>query len=399
MAILGAGPAGTSTAIELLQRKPSADVLLVEGIKRANTLDPSLPGAGHSMCSGAFPTMMAQRMIGWDIPREVVMGDVHRAVIRTPGHQMEVTRASLGWDQQLGVVTNRKKLDDWLLGWARNEGAQYVNDERIVSVERRNGAWHLRTKSGAEHVARFLVGADGPESLVAGSCFEAPAIRDSDMYNASEVYVHAPRFPKETILLEWHNSRIRGYYWTFAAGDVVKVGLCTTRASGVNPGRENEVWRQRMADEYDEPGFVSKALESVGGRITAAPPLKQVCDPRANVALVGEAARAVWAEIAAGDASAFEMGRALGRALAAGDASQYQRWWRSGSYGIHQRHWRFKEMLLSFTDAELDRTLRLLSAFKPTQRDVNRDALRFAAYALRREPRLIGRAMWRAASA
>jgi flavin-dependent dehydrogenase len=398
VAIIGAGPAGTSCAIELLQREPGARVLLLEGVRRANALDPGQPGAGHSMCSGGLPTLMAQRMIGWEVPRSVVMADVRRAVVQTPGHEMVVTPAFLGSEQPLGVITNRKKLDDWLLGWARKLGVEYHAHAQVVGAER-NGRWRLRTKDGGLHEARFLVGADGPESFVARRFLGAPDVRPADMYHASEVYVRAPAFPRETVLFQWRNSRIRGYYWSFDAGDVVKVGLCTTRASGVNPGKENEHWRQRMAEQFGEQGFLSKPVEHVGGRITASPPLKRVGDARGQVAVVGEAARAVWAEIAAGDASAFETGRALGRALAEGEPQEYQRWWRRRSYGIHVRHWRAKEMLLGMSDAELDRTLRLLSQFRPTSKDIHRDARRFALYALAKEPGLIAKALWKAATA
>jgi len=189
VAIIGAGPAGCSVAIELLQRKPSQSVMLLEGIRRGNTLDPSQPGAGHSMCSGGLPTMLAERMIGWDIPRSVVMGDVRRAVMQTPGAQLSITPDFLGSDQPLGVITNRKKLDDWLLGWARKEGARYENHAQVTGITREDGHWTLRTRDGREFRARFLVGADGPESMVAAQFLDAPPVRDEDMYVASAAII------------------------------------------------------------------------------------------------------------------------------------------------------------------------------------------------------------------
>ncbi|MCA1814386.1 MAG: NAD(P)/FAD-dependent oxidoreductase [Halobacteriales archaeon] len=393
--ILGAGPAGCSTAIELLQRKPGTDVLLLEGIKRDNTLEPGQPGAGHSMCSGGLPTMFIERQIGWDIPANVVMTPVKRAIVRGPSVSVEVDNEYLRLPgRELGLITNRKRLDDWLVGWARKEGADYRNDQRIASIARENGHWLLRTRKGEEHRAKFLVGADGPESMVAQQFLGAPAIRDEDMYVASEVYVPASgKYHDDAVMLQWQTSRIKGYYWTFSGGPVVKVGLCTTRASGVNPGKENDWWRAKMRAEYDDAAFTGPSVESVGGRITASPPLRNVVDAKAGVAVVGEAARAVWAEIAAGDAPAFETGRGLGRFLAEGQPEKYQAWFRRTTYGVCMRHWRFKNMLCGFDDQQLDRAIGLLQGFRPKTNDINRNAVQFLAFGLRKDPLMLMKAM------
>jgi len=138
-------------------------------------------------------------------------------------------------------------------------------------------------------------------------------------------------------------------------------------------------------------------VDRVGGRITCAAPLLTVADPAKEVAVVGEAARAVLASLGAGDATAVESGRALGRALAAGDLLQYQRWWRGSMRRFLKRHYRLKRMVLSMSDAELDRLAGAAGAFRPRTTNARIEVPRFFLYMLRKRGLLMGRVAVRAA--
>ncbi|HEX9710388.1 MAG TPA: NAD(P)/FAD-dependent oxidoreductase, partial [Candidatus Thermoplasmatota archaeon] len=321
VAIVGAGPAGTSTAIELLERDPGRSVVLIEAIRRGNTLQEGAPGAGHSMCSGGLGRAMIEA-IGWEIPREARMADIYRVILQTRQRTVEFSGDELGFEGPIAIVTNRKRFDDWLLGKAMALGAHYEPGVRVRSTARvASGGparWRIDTHGGRTFAARALVGADGPESATAKAHLAAPPVPDDDMYLATEVYVQSSRFPKDAMLARFQTSRIMGYYWAFRAGEVVKVGCGSSRTSGKQVSHETAWWRQELADQYGDPGFTGRVVDRVGGRITCAAPLLTVADPSKEVAVVGEAARAVLASLGAGDATAVESGRALGRALAAG---------------------------------------------------------------------------------
>jgi digeranylgeranylglycerophospholipid reductase len=400
VAVVGAGPAGTSTAIEALQRDPSMSVVLLEGIRRANTLLPAEPGAGHSMCSGGLGRAMVD-IIGWPIPDEVRQAEIHRVILRGPRRSLEVSGSGLGIDGPLIYVINRKRFDDWLLSKARAAGATYEQQARVVQTlpESVHGerVWKVSTRDGRTFRARSLVGADGPESRIAATHLGATPIRDRDMYLATEVYVPRDRFPHDAISVQFQTSRLQGYYWAFSAGPVVKVGCGASRAGSANVSQETTWWRGRLAEEYGDDSFLAPPLEYVGGRITGSPPLKHVADPQNRVAVVGEAARAVWASVGAGDASAVETGRALGRALAMRDLSRYQAWWRRRMYGFLRRHYRIKELTMGLSDTELDQLVEAVGRFRPKTTNVRLELPRLLALMVRRRPLLVGKVALRVA--
>jgi len=377
-------------------------VVLLEGIRRESTLQPGERGAGHSMCSGGLGQAMVGA-IGWPMPREVRMAEIHRILFETPSRSFEVSDELLGIEGPLGVVTNRKRFDDWLLSKALKLGAHYEQRARVTLTARdRSGAqpvWRLTTQDGRAFAARSLVGADGPESRIAAEHLGAPPVRDEDMYLGTEVYVRSSQFPRDAIMVRFQTSRLLGYYWAFQGGQVIKVGCGSSRSSGVQVSRENDWWRERLSAVWGDEGFLARPLEHVGGRITCSPPLVKVADAAGQVAIVGEAARAVLASAGAGDAYAVETGRALGRALALGDLSLYQKWWGRSVRPLMKRHYRFKRILMGLSDDEMDRLIGTLSHFRPRTSNIRREVPRAFAYLLRKQPLLVGRVAVRAALA
>lgn len=396
VAIVGAGPAGSSTAIELGERAPEQSVLLIEGIRRKSTLSPGAPGGGHSMCSGVLGRAQLANL-GWPLPPEVKMAELYRVFIQTRSVTAEFEAEQLAVQGPLAVVTNRKRFDDWLLSMAIASGAHYEQGTRVTSTARAEGGWRITAQDGREFLARTLVGADGPESRIAATHLNAPPVPGDDMYLATEVYVRSSAFPKDAMLGRLQTSRLEGYYWAFSAGDVVKVGCGSSRAGGRQVSGETTWWRQQLADQYGDAGFTGPVVERVGGRITCARPLETVVDPAGRVAAVGEAARAVLASAGAGDATSVESGRALGRAIASDDLGAYQQWWTHSMRRVLRRHYRIKRMMLSMSDDELDRLARSASSFRPRSTNARKEVPRFFLYLMRKRGLMIGRVAVRAA--
>lgn len=326
--------------------------------------------------------------IGWDIPSDVVMAPIRRCIVRSLKRTVEVTGETLGLDGPIGMVVDRKRLDDWLLERAIGLGVEYVPGARVARLSR-SARWTALSKDGRQFHGDFLVGADGPDGIVSQYAFGQPPLDDQDVFLGSEVYVRAPSFPNDAILLNFDTARIQGYHWAFSGGDIVKVGCGSTRSSGVNPSVENEWWRARLTDLYHDGGFLGSPVGRIGGRITGAKPLRRVLIAKRNAALVGEAARAVWASVGAGDAAAIETGRALGRALARDKMEEYRWWWRHNAYPYLLRHYWLKELILRLSNDQLGRALALAEEYRPTSTNPRREIPKLIRHVAARDPGLL----------
>lgn len=411
--IVGGGPAGLSTAIEYLENGGTGRVTILEALKRENKYDAKFPGGGHSQCSGGLSRRMME-MVGWDIPKSVLLSPIRRALIRGPTSRVEIDYSLASVDGgDLGVVMDRKRFDDWLVSRAVKLGVEYRTGFRARGIARHGAGYcaisdfeNEKLESPDSHVeGDFLVGADGPESLVSQACFTGlEPIRDEDMFLASEVYIPRPSdlvFPHDAIELYFEPERLQGYYWTFAGGNVAKVGCGTTRATAkraenpLNPSVETKWWCEKKNQETGRAEYLdgfAHPIERVGGRITAAKPLKTICDPRRSVALVGEAARAVWASVGAGDASAVLTGRRLGQALARNRPEDYQRWWVREHYKFLKTQWKFKQSILSLSNLQMDRAVNAVGEYRTRAGNLLQHTNRFLWWMILHEPRLLGKA-------
>jgi menaquinone-9 beta-reductase len=120
-------------------------------------------------------------------------------------------------------VCDRFRFDARLIDKAKERGAVLVQGERVTVVDARNCVCKLQ--SGKEITYRYLIGADGVNSVVANSIFKHNANRNGKAF-ALEATLPASTLSREIAEPEIYFDSIDwGYGWIFPRNDVVVIGL------------------------------------------------------------------------------------------------------------------------------------------------------------------------------
>jgi geranylgeranyl reductase family protein len=120
-------------------------------------------------------------------------------------------------------VCDRYRFDARLIDKAKKRGAELVQGERVMVVDARNCICKLQ--SGKEITYRYLIGADGVNSVVANSIFKNNAQRNGKAF-ALEVTLPVAGLSREIAEPEIYFDTIDwGYGWIFPRNDVVVIGV------------------------------------------------------------------------------------------------------------------------------------------------------------------------------
>jgi geranylgeranyl reductase family protein len=205
VAIVGGGPAGCWAARRLARK--GARVALIDG---------SHPR--EKPCGGGVTGRALELVRDAIDPAHVSAVAIETATF-VDGHRRATMR--LGADgagsQQLAVVS-RRDFDGALLRAAVAAGALLV-EARATDVRRAKGGWTILTRRGTVQ-ASWLVGADGPNSLVRRRV--ARAFRREDLSIACGYFVHGASSREITVAFE-HDPP--GYLWAFPRRDHIAVGV------------------------------------------------------------------------------------------------------------------------------------------------------------------------------
>lgn len=165
VAVVGAGPAGSSLALRLA--RAGADVVLLD----ARSFPRSKP-CGDCLSPGATPLLRELGVL--EAVEALGPGRLTGWRVRSPagtwfGGRFEEDR---GRGPAAGLSLPRRELDDALLQGARRAGARHLRRTRAVDLLRRDGRLRgvrIRDGSGGERALRccFVAGADGLRSTVA----------------------------------------------------------------------------------------------------------------------------------------------------------------------------------------------------------------------------------------
>jgi geranylgeranyl reductase family protein len=209
VAIIGAGPAGATLALELL-RGGLAPVLIDKAV---------FPRV--KVCGGGL-TLKALRFLPPDLGG-VLENEISRVKLSFGFKQAFAKDSS----QPLLSVVDRRNLDAALVDRVRCAGGEVREGERVEHVAAGLGNNYLIATSKGRLQARVVVGADGPRSRVAASMGLQPV----DFFHLG-LQVEVPQrlirrnafdFSR-TIFLDM-GSLSDGYAWAFPRGDLLAIGV------------------------------------------------------------------------------------------------------------------------------------------------------------------------------
>jgi flavin-dependent dehydrogenase len=307
VAVIGGGPAGTSTALHLV---------------RAQGIEPSrvaiFEKARHPRdkpCAGAVSS--------WGLSALEILG----LPLDVPGAPMRGLRVLGGGavgahEGALGVVVRRYDFDASLWRRAAADGVVARDAEGVTGLAPIAGGWSVTTTRRTVS-ARFVAACDGSGSTVRKLLRVPEAARHGHLYVAETTPGRADAGPRAGLCdfdLSVADAGIEGYYWDFPTR--------VDGADGVNRG----IYHANFTRRSDLKAQLAAALAKRGvdiGAVRLKPFSTRPWVPGAplvlpRLALVGEAA-GIDATTGEGIAQAILAGglaaRGLARALRAGDAS------------------------------------------------------------------------------
>ena len=205
VAIVGAGPAGAHCAWRLASA--GARVALVDGSHpREKPCGGGITGRALDLVRGSID-LAAFRGVAID-----------RASFEHDAQRVEVAVDAAAGSAPL-IVAARRDFDGRLLDSAAAAGATLV-PERVTDVTRDDGTWRVSTRTRPIR-ARWIVGADGPNSLVRRRV-SAPFDR-ADLSIALGFFVRGVASTRISVAFE---DRPAGYLWSFPRRDHLAVGIC-----------------------------------------------------------------------------------------------------------------------------------------------------------------------------
>ena len=295
--VVGAGPAGSATAIHLA--RGGAHVLLADRARFPR----------DKPCGGGV-TGRALRQAPCDIA-PVVERVVHTFELRLH-HRRSFRRTSR---QPLILMTQRRRLDAYLVEQAVAAGATFRDSARVEQIEIDAGGV-TATVGGTPVAADLLVGADGANGVVARAVgLDAGIVRGVALEgNVPWELLDQDRYAA-TAVIEF-GAPAGGYGWLFPKGEHANLGVGGWAAEGPHL----RAHLARLARAY---GVDPAAVTDVRGHRLPMRRLGATTPGRGNVLLVGDAAGLVDPLSGDGMYEAFTSARLAAEAILAADPARY----------------------------------------------------------------------------
>jgi digeranylgeranylglycerophospholipid reductase len=362
--IVGGGPAGLIAAREAAARAPGLDVLLVERDRAIGSPVRCGEGVG-SKGLGEFIDPTGAPWISRRITR-VIFWAPDRTEVRVA-------------EGDVGFILDRARFEPVLAAEAGRAGAEIMVGTEVTHLRRDGAGWtaDARGMRGEFTIhARFVIGADGVESMVGRWAGLDTRVPSRDMESCAQYVVSGIDFDPDAIYLHFGDEVAPGgYAWVFPKGvGTANVGLGIVALKG--RGRPAREWLHGYLDTYFPTGV--RTGYTVGGVIVHPTVKRTVAD---GVILCGDAAHMVNPLSGGGIVNAMKAGRLAAEvatdALAANDvsAARLQRFheaWMSLLGEDHLRFYRVKEALNKFDDGFYNRLARTVNGIPYEKRTLGR---------------------------
>jgi len=154
--IIGAGPAGLSTALHLMRQDLTwARRIIV--LEKASHPRPKLCGGGLTR----FGLRILHNNLGFPLPLPLPQAEVEDVIFRYKSREFHVR------GKPQFVVFDRSTLDQYLAKEAINQGLRIHENEAVLRLEVRPDGVEIST-SKAKYKAKIVIGADGSKGLTRG---------------------------------------------------------------------------------------------------------------------------------------------------------------------------------------------------------------------------------------
>ena len=367
--VVGGGPSGLVAAREAAAADPGLDVLVLERDRAVG----APVRCGEGVGSKGVAEFLDPTGASW-ISRRIT-----RVIFWAPdGTEVRVAEGDVGY------ILDRTRFEPALAADAGRAGAEIRTGTEVIALARDPASpsghqWiaRIRGPRGEGFVrARFVIGADGVESMVgrwAGLDTRVPA---RDMESCAQYVVTGIDFDPDAIYLHFGDKVAPGgYAWVFPKGvGVANVGLGIVALKG--QGRPAREWLHSYLDDYFPTG--TRTGYTVGGVIVHTTVKRTVAH---GMILCGDAAHMINPLSGGGIVTGMKAGRLAGRhaaaALAAHDTSaarlqRYHDEWMSLLGEDHERFYRIKEALNRFDDDFYNRLARTVNGIDPEKRTLGR---------------------------
>jgi geranylgeranyl reductase family protein len=295
--VVGAGPAGSATAIHLA--RGGARVLLVDRARFPR----------DKPCGGGL-TGRALRSAPCDVG-PVVERDVDRFVVRVGFRRKAERRA----DSTVIRMTRRRRLDLHLVEQAAAAGVDFRDGTRVGEIALEEDGVTAVVGSASVR-APYLVGADGANGVVARGIGLGEGIVRNVALEGNVPW--GPLDPGSYTGSAWIELGTvpGGYGWVFPKGDHANLGV----GGSLGEGPRLRAHLDRLARAH---GVEPSSLEDVRGHRI---PMRRLGTPaaRGRVLLVGDAAGLVDPLSGDGIYEAFVSGRLAAEAILAGKPQRYE---------------------------------------------------------------------------